>query len=286
MRTRDLLPSLERKIKMLNYEVLEMLAKTVHECQPELPIIDYGRVITVSSVKPKNYDIVDCATFVKEVDKICNEKKGVFEDLIEHVINPTLESYVVKNVIECMGYNFIVRHNVNGLPYPAMIVQFEKNGIIEGFGRIVVVNNMFSIEVLPSNEKFALMISQNQESYENAQRIVKEIFSISMMINMILKDKPEHIVYETKRSTPSYNLHKSKKSKQKRKTLVQKVIKFDTEFVPDTDETVHSTHNITCPCWGVMGHWRTYKSGKRVWIKPHVRGKFRDAYETKEYQMP
>ena len=111
---------------MLNYEVLEMLAKTVHECQPELPIIDYGRVITVSSVKPKNYDIVDCATFEKEFSKICDEKNGVFEDLIEHVTNPALESYVVKNVIECMGYNFIVRHNVNGLPYPAMIVQFEK----------------------------------------------------------------------------------------------------------------------------------------------------------------
>lgn len=271
---------------MFDYEALKIFSKTVRELQPDLQDIDYGRIIAVSSIKPKNYDIVDCATFEEEFYKVYDKDTPIFEELIEGMTNPALESYVVKNVIECMGYNFIVRHNVNGLPYPAMIIQFEKNGIIEGFGRIVVANNMFSIEVLPSNEKFALMMTHNQESYKNAHMIVEEIFSISMMINMILKDKPERVVYETKRSIPTYNLNKSKKSKTKRKTLVQKVIKFNTEFVPDTNEVPHSTHNITCPCWGVMGHWRTYKSGKRVWIKPHVRGKFRDAYESKEYQMP
>ena len=31
---------------MFNHEALEILAKTIHECQPELPIIDYARVIT------------------------------------------------------------------------------------------------------------------------------------------------------------------------------------------------------------------------------------------------
>lgn len=269
---------------MFSNEDLKTITRNIHEHYPELSDTDYGRVIAISSIMPKNYDIVDCATFKEEFNKINTKRIHTFEELIEHITNPALESYVVKNAIECMDYNFIVRHNVKGLPYPAMIVQFEKNGIIVCFGLIVVRNNRFSIEVLPSDEKSAL--NARQKDCDTFPDIVEEIFWKSMMINMVLKSKPERIVYETKRSTPSYNLHKSKKSKQKRKTLVQKVIKLDTEFVPDTNETVHSTHNITCPCWGVMGHWRTYKSGKRVWIKPHVRGKFRDAYETKEYQMP
>ena len=44
--------------------------------------------------------------------------------------------------------------------------------------------------------------------------------------------------------------------------------------------------HMTCPCWGVIGHWRNYKSGKRVWIEPYRKGKKRDdpkAYRAKEY---
>jgi len=32
------------------------------------------------------------------------------------------------------------------------------------------------------------------------------------------------------------------------------------------------TRAITCERWGVRGHWRTYRSGKRVWIAPYEKG--------------
>ena len=46
--------------------------------------------------------------------------------------------------------------------------------------------------------------------------------------------------------------------------------------------------HMNCPCWGVIGHMRRYKSGKEVWIKPYRKGKERnnpEAYQAKQYLM-
>lgn len=40
---------------------------------------------------------------------------------------------------------------------------------------------------------------------------------------------------------------------------------------------------ITCPCWGVRGHYRHYKSGKVVFIEAYQKGKDRSKYSSKEY---
>lgn len=63
-------------------------------------------------------------------------------------------------------------------------------------------------------------------------------------------------------------------------------------IVPDALAAMESNvrkHEITCPCWGVMGHWRYYKkSGRRIWIDAYSKGKCRanpEAYKAKEYQI-
>lgn len=46
---------------------------------------------------------------------------------------------------------------------------------------------------------------------------------------------------------------------------------------------------MNCPCWGVIGHMRHYKSGKTVWIKPYRKGKERknpEKYQPKDYEIP
>ena len=46
--------------------------------------------------------------------------------------------------------------------------------------------------------------------------------------------------------------------------------------------------HMKCPCWGVIGHMRHYKSGREVWIKPYRKGRQRnnpEAYQAKEYLM-
>lgn len=43
-------------------------------------------------------------------------------------------------------------------------------------------------------------------------------------------------------------------------------------------------HNqINCPCWSVRGHYRTYKSGKKVFVKPFNKGKERGKVAPKQH---
>ena len=42
---------------------------------------------------------------------------------------------------------------------------------------------------------------------------------------------------------------------------------------------------ITCPCWGVRGHHRHYKSGKVIFVNAYRKGKNRGKYQGKEYKF-
>ena len=56
----------------------------------------------------------------------------------------------------------------------------------------------------------------------------------------------------------------------------------------DSKELAKRHNVITCECWGVAGHWRTYKSGKKVFIAAYRKGKKRDdpnAYVPKGYSI-
>ena len=48
-------------------------------------------------------------------------------------------------------------------------------------------------------------------------------------------------------------------------------------------QVTNSHGKITCPCWGVRGHYRHYKSGKVVFIEAYQKGKDRSNYSPKEY---
>ena len=40
-----------------------------------------------------------------------------------------------------------------------------------------------------------------------------------------------------------------------------------------------------CPAWGVRGHYRHYKTGRVVYIKPYINGKDKSAYSGREYSL-
>ncbi|MBO7673044.1 hypothetical protein J6S88_06525 [bacterium] len=61
---------------------------------------------------------------------------------------------------------------------------------------------------------------------------------------------------------------KSHEHKSNISYLLKDIIIYNNEAV--------SHHEITCDCWGVKGHYRHYKSGKVVFIKPFKKGKNKD----------
>ncbi|MGN1027893.1 MAG: hypothetical protein ACI4P4_15975 [Faecousia sp.] len=118
-------------------------------------------------------------------------------------------------------------------------------------------------------------------------RTIKMLYLIVQMVSL---ERPEIICYgRTAIQEPSSN--SKKKTGQKRPVHMVKTIRFPTNTASMLAESMkREPVKITCPCWGVAGHWRTYKkSGKKVWIEPYRKGKQRHnptAYQSKNYQFP
>ena len=106
-----------------------------------------------------------------------------------------------------------------------------------------------------------------------------------MLIQKALYDRPTVFreVSSRRMSKPAHSGGVHKKKKRVIKTV--RVLHISSE---DFAGYVKTQRVIACPCWGVIGHWRTYKSGKKVWVGPYRKGRERNnpaAYSPKEYQL-
>jgi len=100
--------------------------------------------------------------------------------------------------------------------------------------------------------------------------------------------RPEFIKVKHKRlSNDEIKKAAGKTARHSQVVKVQRIITImDDGSKPISISNGHRT--ITVPVWGVSGHWRMCKSGKRVWISPYLKGKQRDDTETyskKEYRF-
>lgn len=108
-----------------------------------------------------------------------------------------------------------------------------------------------------------------------------------LLIQKALYDRPEVFVETGKQMIVDPKPTKKKRKGKGRRRIVKavKVLRISQEEFADYTK---AHREMTCPCWGVIGHWRNYKSGKRVWISPYRKGKRRHdpaAFSSKEYKM-
>lgn len=126
-----------------------------------------------------------------------------------------------------------------------------------------------------------LYVIGNDRAY--FQEFLRSVKCIYLGVQMLSLERPEVLAAETVREEYSGTVKKKGRYKRVRKARFVKVIHVTSIAAP------RGSHNITCPCWGVAGHWRNYKSGKRVWIEPYRKGRERRnpaAYKPKEYELP
>ena len=106
------------------------------------------------------------------------------------------------------------------------------------------------------------------------------------IVQDLLTNRPEILRYKTT-VRHQENRGKGKNHNHRHKTRAVKIITVD----PDGLEAVlrsFTGRKCTCPCWGVIGHWRQYKSGKRVWVNAYLKGSERSnaaKYVKKEYEI-
>lgn len=125
-----------------------------------------------------------------------------------------------------------------------------------------------------------------QELYQLA-RAIKLVY---MGIQYALLHRPTRFVISGPSSlvatASSGNTPKHKRSKCK--AIEVRYMRLVDEPVPACKEDIER-RSMSCPCWGVIGHMRHYKSGKTVWIKPYKKGKERNnpkKYQPKDYEIP
>lgn len=97
------------------------------------------------------------------------------------------------------------------------------------------------------------------------------------LLHPVVKDifnKPSMSVYKESKTISN----KNNKKKKKVVKYIKKHIITASEIENKLQSSKYNRHTL---CWYVIGHWRTYKSGKRVFIKPHWKGLLR---ENKNYE--
>ena len=111
------------------------------------------------------------------------------------------------------------------------------------------------------------------------------------ILQSIMKNKPSMVkvvnervvvdeVADSKKSRGSNNSNSGKRNSVR---IVKEIVIRDTA---QTGKGRGTKHNMQCPSWGVIGHYRKYKNGKVVWIAPYKKGKQRskpNAYKPKDY---
>lgn len=140
-------------------------------------------------------------------------------------------------------------------------------------------------KVMWLDDAFEPIYFGSEEAQERIMLMLRDIKYIYLGIQNAFIERPTLFIEATPvtkgNPIPHVNL-----AKDYRKVAIQKRIVINKVELPHFRNV---TRVMKCPCWGVMGHWRTYKSGKCIWIEPYKKGKHRNtpgAYSPKQYVVP
>lgn len=108
---------------------------------------------------------------------------------------------------------------------------------------------------------------------EEIEKWMGQDISIITFINAYMSLNQESIITQTRIHTKKIQSKKDKrKGKKPRVKLIrQNIIRLNTDHIQLTEEEKNHYERHTFG-WTVRGHWREYQSGKKVWIKPQIRG--------------
>lgn len=118
------------------------------------------------------------------------------------------------------------------------------------------------------------------EQHKNTEQVIITLHATMMAYMEYYGDKIEYVEVNESRVISSNKAKKGKRSKQPvyiRRKIYK--VKIDEQAVI-RDKARYERHMEK---WTVRGHWRTTKTGKRVWVKPHVKGD--GTKEGKEYKI-
>lgn len=107
------------------------------------------------------------------------------------------------------------------------------------------------------------------------------------LIHLILStleyiNSPRHEVVITEKREVKKSKNGKKKGKKGKKTYIYKKVYKILDVKPNEEKRKYTR---IVESWRVRGHWRQYKSGKKVWIEEHTKGKKEEAQDLQEYRI-
>lgn len=143
-----------------------------------------------------------------------------------------------------------------------------------GFGKFCLVEKRGK-DIIKSNIKYIFDIA-----YKMASSCIVFFTTINLaMLHPVIKKAFNKTTTESRLVDNKKPKKKDKKYK-KQKLVYIKCIKVTTEDInAEIEKSPYTRHTL---CWYVCGHWRTYKDGRKVFIKPYWKGVLRDSKENVE----
>lgn len=150
---------------------------------------------------------------------------------------------------------------------------FKEFEVIKGLNNIVSTCNLGFYKLNLKSREY-LIDNFSSVEFSKAFSVGLSIwYAIQIaLLNPVIKDVFRYPTIDVIKENSTVNNKSKKKKKQKVRYIKKYVINAD-----DINKRRNSHYERKTYSWYVIGHWRTYKNGKRIFIKPYWKGILRDS---------
>ena len=254
---------------------------------------------SINKSKPTDIIVSDEETNNKLSDIWCKkEKSGIPSDIFFMNTIPIMDMYIdIKLDIEVEktfrnrivifpNYQNLISNNDNSddpVTIGAIVSYFDYGSIVTTIDVLKGSDYVMSgIELGYKNisENTKKRISSNLKVTE-IQSVMSNILSAWYGIQISCLHPTIKEVFSKGRTSVLEDANKRSNSNNKNKKKKIKYIKRHYITIDDiNDKLNNNSYNRKSLCWYVTGHWRTYKNGKKVFIKPYWKGILRESKNT------
>lgn len=217
-----------------------------------------------------------------------SQARWFYRDMSEYLNRQGYTKFVIKPLFDITAMLFFKADNK--IPQEVLatlceMVAIDKAGV-EHF-----IDTTIHLMSINGQYKHKLILSADlTDTEEKHYLFISSAMVLCDIVMLYLKNMPTKVVEvnSTKvEATKHIGNKQATKSKHNTKSII-KLITIKRVGVQHKTDGETGKHNMTCPAWGVRGHYRTYKSGKKVWIEPYSKGKDRgniEKYKGKNYKL-
>ena len=204
-------------------------------------------------------DIVEkCRTLTKEQGYFDKLGESKFKEILNSVRD--MVSSGIETVVEVSGRTIRINGEIGD-------IELTFN---EGITKASVTKDLcYTLEYTSKTKKFEKYIS---ESYEGRTQIARTMLSvIGVLTYLQIPNKSKEVLKTSRIDVENKKSKSKKKSSKQSKTYIYKTTYRIDSIADNVDLEERRSYERKTEEWTARGHWRTLRSGKKIWIKESKR---------------